>query len=81
MMHRKVQLTIIQCEKLQNIVGLGTTAPYHVTLSEGETLGLMGQISEPGYSTASNQPLAAGSPSAKRPWLRRALATLGISKI
>lgn len=81
-MQSNVRQTIFQVEPLQNVVGVGNTTAYQIIVSQGSTLGTLGNVSVPAQAEVLNDTHFARNnvngpgPSRVSAWLRSTLATL-----
>lgn len=81
-MQSNIHQTMFQVEPLKNIVGVGNTTAYQIIVTEGSTLGTLGNVSVPAQAEILNDPefariYAIGSGRGGfASWFRSALATL-----
>jgi len=76
MTHTTLHMTIVQCQKLQHIVGQGSASPYQVTISEGSFLGKIGKVVEPENRAAANEDNLFMKTRNEPSWIQRMLSSL-----
>jgi hypothetical protein len=74
MTQTKMRLTIFEVQKLKNIVGLGHASPYQITTFSGDSVGMIGTITNSSQEDSANDNLAA--PEKTGSWRQRIISSL-----
>lgn len=74
MTQTKMRLTIFEVQKLKNIVGLGHASPYQITTFSGDSVGMIGTITNSSQEDSANDNFAA--PEKTGSWRQRMISSL-----
>ena len=76
----KLNLSIIHCEKLRDIVGLGGHSPYQIWISPGSFVGLSGTVVDTTQTRASNEDTLNSGHASPTSWLQRIFRVRRLNK-
>jgi hypothetical protein len=74
MTQTKLRLTIFEVQKLENVVGLGHASPYQITTFSGDTVGMIGTVTNSSQKDSANDNFAA--PEKTGSWRHRIISSL-----
>lgn len=79
MNNTRLRQTYFRVDPIRNIVGVGEKIAYHISITRGDTLGVLGPVAVPARAPAVNDAVFLDCPDIAAPrgrfsWLRRVFA-------